>query len=50
MRESAAARGRRMAGEQVEWLAKGKPLPGIITVEGIEHTVSAGVESGDFYR
>ena len=36
--------------QEVEWLAKGKPLPGTITVEGIDHPITAGTEFGDFYR
>ena len=35
---------------EVEWVKKGRPLPGAVRVQGINHTVTAGVEHGDFYR
>ena len=31
-------------------MARGRPLPGTIFVEGINRTISASVEWGDFYR
>lgn len=36
--------------QEVEWVAKGKPLPGSIAIEGVNHTIAAGAEYGDFYR
>ena len=35
---------------EVKWLDNGRPLPGTIHVQGIDHPITAGVEYGDFYR
>lgn len=48
VREAKPERRRRLS--DVEWLDNGRPLPGTIHVQGIDHPITAGVEYGNFYR